>query len=66
VALQKGCPLSGQSMQDLTTLQTRTFYGKENESLADVIAIMSKILHGIEALNIIHIGRPVSSLNMHR
>ncbi len=40
--------------KDLTTLQTRTFYGKEKKSLASVIAIMNMILHGIEAPNIIH------------
>ena len=40
--------------QDLKTLQTRTFYGKEKKSLAYVIAIMNMILHGIEAPNIIH------------
>lgn len=39
---------------DLTTLQTRTFYGKEKKSLAYVIAIMNMILHGIEAPNVIH------------
>jgi type I restriction enzyme M protein len=40
--------------KDLTTLQTRSFYGKEKKSLAYVIAIMNMILHGIEAPNIIH------------
>jgi type I restriction enzyme M protein len=40
--------------RDLTTLQTKTFYGKEKKSLAYVIAIMNMILHGIEAPNIIH------------
>lgn len=40
--------------KDLTTLQTRTFYGKEKKSLAFVIAIMNMILHGIDAPNIIH------------
>jgi type I restriction enzyme M protein len=40
--------------KDLTTLQTRTFYGKEKKPLAYVIAIMNMILHGIEAPNIIH------------
>ncbi|MBS0181698.1 MAG: N-6 DNA methylase [Nitrospira sp.] len=40
--------------KDLTTLQTRTFSGKEKKSLAYVIAIMNMILHGIEAPNIIH------------
>jgi type I restriction enzyme M protein len=39
---------------DLATLQTRTFYGKEKKSLAYVIAIMNMILHGIEAPNIVH------------
>jgi type I restriction enzyme M protein len=39
---------------DLTTLQERTFYGKEKKSLAYVIAIMNMILHGIEAPNILH------------
>jgi type I restriction enzyme M protein len=38
----------------LSTLQARTFYGKEKKSLAYVIAIMNMILHGIEAPNIIH------------
>ncbi len=42
------------STSDLSTLQTSTFYGKEKKSLAYVIAIMNMILHGIEALNIIH------------
>jgi type I restriction enzyme M protein len=40
--------------KESTTLQTRTFYGKEKKSLAYVIAIMNMILHGIEAPNIIH------------
>ncbi len=40
--------------KDLTTLQSRTFYGKEKKSLAYVIAIMNMILHGIEAPNVIH------------
>src|SRR2546426_157666 len=40
--------------REFTTLQTRTFYGKEKKSLAYVIAIMNMILHGIEAPNIIH------------
>jgi type I restriction enzyme M protein len=39
---------------DLRTLQTLTFYGKEKKSLAYVIAIMNMILHGIEAPNIVH------------
>lgn len=40
--------------EDLRTLQTRTFYGKEKKSLAYVIAIMNMILHGIEAPHILH------------
>ena len=40
--------------KDLTTLQTRTFYGKEKKSLAYVIAIMNMILNGIDAPNIVH------------
>jgi type I restriction enzyme M protein len=44
----------GLTTKDLTTLQTRTFYGKEKKSLAYVIGIMNMILHGIEAPNIIH------------
>jgi type I restriction enzyme M protein len=39
---------------DLKTLQTRSFYGKEKKGLAYVIAIMNMILHGIEAPNIVH------------
>jgi type I restriction enzyme M protein len=39
---------------DVTTLQERTFVGKEKKSLAYVIAIMNMILHGIEAPNVIH------------
>lgn len=40
--------------KDLTTLQTKTFYGKEKKPLAYVIGIMNMILHGIEAPNIVH------------
>jgi type I restriction enzyme M protein len=39
---------------DLKTLQTRTFHGKEKKSLAYVIGIMNMILHGIEAPAIVH------------
>jgi type I restriction enzyme M protein len=46
--------LQAKKADDLKTLQTRTFYGKEKKSLAYVIAIMNMILHGIEAPNIIH------------
>jgi type I restriction enzyme M protein len=40
--------------EDIETLQTRTFFGKEKKSLAYVIGIMNMILHGVEAPNIIH------------
>ena len=42
------------STADATTLQKKTFYGKEKKSLAYIIGIMNMILHGIEAPNIIH------------
>ncbi|MBL9008086.1 MAG: N-6 DNA methylase [Myxococcales bacterium] len=45
--------------KDLSTLQTRTFYGKEKKPLAYVIAIMNMILHGIEAPDI----RKTNTLN---
>ena len=48
---------------DLKTLQTRTFFGKEKKSLAYVIAIMNMILHGIEAPNVIHTNTLGESIN---
>ncbi len=39
---------------EMKTLQTKTFYGKEKKSMAYIIGIMNMILHGIEAPNIIH------------
>ncbi len=48
---------------DLKTLQTRTFYGKEKKSLAYVIGIMNMILHGIEAPNIVHTNTLGENLN---
>jgi type I restriction enzyme M protein len=42
------------SSQDIETLQTATFFGKEKKSLAYVIGVMNMILHGIDAPNIIH------------
>ena len=48
---------------DLKTLQTRTFYGKEKKSLAYVIAIMNMILHGIEAPNVIHANTLGENIN---
>lgn len=39
---------------DVTTLQKKTFYGKEKASLAYIIGIMNMILHGVEAPNILH------------
>ena len=49
--------------KDLTTLQTRTFVGKEKKSLAYVIAIMNMILHGIEAPDIIHTNTLTENLD---
>ena len=40
--------------EQLTTLETKTLYGKEKKSLAYVIAIMNLILHGVDAPNIVH------------
>jgi type I restriction enzyme M protein len=40
--------------QDIETLQSETFYGKEKKSLAYIIGTMNMILHGIDAPNIIH------------
>jgi type I restriction enzyme M protein len=48
---------------DLLTLQTRTFFGKEKKSLAYVIGIMNMILHGIEAPNIVHTNTLGENLN---
>ena len=42
------------STSDVTTLQKKTFYGKEKKSLAYIIGTMNMILHGVEAPNIIH------------
>jgi len=51
------------STQDLDTLQSRTFTGKEKKSLAYVIAIMNMILHGIEAPNILHANTLTENLS---
>lgn len=42
------------NVDNLQTLQQKTFYGKEKKNLAYVIGVMNMILHGIEAPNIIH------------
>lgn len=55
-------PLASKA-DDLKTLQTRTFYGKEKKSLAYVIAIMNMILHGIEAPNVIHANTLGENIN---
>ncbi len=47
---------------DLNTLQTRSFYGKEKKPLAYVIAIMNMILHGVEAPNIVHANTLADSI----
>jgi type I restriction enzyme M protein len=51
------------STEELDTLQTRTFTGKEKKSLAYVIAIMNMILHGIEAPNIFHTNTLTANLS---
>lgn len=48
---------------DLKTLQTRTFFGKEKKSLAYVIGVMNMILHGIEAPNIVHTNTLGENIN---
>ncbi len=44
------------TVEDVETLQFKTFYGKEKKSLAYIIAIMNMILHGVDAPNILHIN----------
>ena len=44
------------SVEDVETLQLKTFYGKEKKSLAYIIALMNMILHGVDAPNILHIN----------
>ncbi len=51
------------STADITTLQKKTFYGKEKKSLAYIIGIMNMILHGVEAPNIIHTNTLAESLS---
>jgi len=48
---------------DITTLQKKTFYGKEKKSLAYIIGIMNMILHGVEAPNIIHTNTLAENLS---
>lgn len=50
------------STNDLETLQTKTFYGKEKKNLAYIIGVMNMILHGIEAPNIIHTNTLTESI----
>ncbi|MEX0772283.1 MAG: N-6 DNA methylase [Balneolales bacterium] len=58
-------PDSGKRLttQDLETLQTRTFCGKEKKGLPYVIGIMNMILHGVEAPNIIHTNSLTENLS---
>ncbi|MBL0139238.1 MAG: N-6 DNA methylase [Bacteroidetes bacterium] len=51
------------STSDVTTLQKKTFYGKEKKSLAYIIGIMNMILHGIEAPNIVHTNTLTENLS---
>ncbi len=48
---------------DITTLQKKTFYGKEKKSLAYIIGTMNMILHGIEAPNIVHTNTLAESIS---
>jgi len=50
------------STSDVTTLQKKTFFGKEKKALAYIIGIMNMILHGIEAPNIVHTNTLAESL----
>ncbi|MFA7167071.1 MAG: N-6 DNA methylase [Desulfoplanes sp.] len=45
---------SSLTVDQLRTLQTKTFYGKGKKSMPFVMAIMNLILHGIDTPNIIH------------
>ncbi len=51
------------SVQDMRTLQKKTFYGKEKKSLAFIIGTMNMILHGIEAPNIVHTNTLTENLS---
>ncbi len=42
--------------EEMETLQTRTFYGREKKPLAFVIGTMNMILHGIDAPEIEHVN----------
>jgi type I restriction enzyme M protein len=48
---------------DITTLQKKTFYGKEKKSLAYIIGTMNMILHGVEAPNIVHTNTLAENLS---
>jgi type I restriction enzyme M protein len=51
------------SSAQMSTLQNKTFYGKEIKSLAYIIGIMNMILHGIEAPNIRHMDTLSENIN---
>ena len=51
------------SSNQMTTLQNKSFYGKEIKSLAYIIGIMNMILHGIEAPNIKHTNTLAENIN---
>lgn len=51
------------SSSQMTTLQNKTFYGKEIKSLAYIIGIMNMILHSIEAPNIKHVDTLSENIN---
>lgn len=49
--------------KDISTLQKKTFYGKEKKSLAYIIGTMNMILHGVEAPNIVHTNTLAENLS---
>ncbi|MFA5994138.1 MAG: N-6 DNA methylase [Parcubacteria group bacterium] len=51
------------SSAQMSTLQDKTFFGKEIKSLAYIIGIMNMILHGIEAPNIKHMNTLAENIN---
>ncbi|MFA5742598.1 MAG: N-6 DNA methylase [Candidatus Paceibacterota bacterium] len=51
------------SSSQMSTLQNKSFYGKEIKSLAYIIGIMNMILHGIEAPNIRHMNTLAENIN---
>lgn len=53
----------GLTSSEETTLQTKTFYGKELKGLAYIIAMMNMILHGVQSPNIIRTNTLTENLS---